>query len=910
MGAVWMADQTEPVKRRVALKLIKTGSDSKPIIARFEAERQALALMDHPSIAKILDGGTTESGQPYFVMELVAGIPITQYCDKHRLSLPERLGLFTQVCNAIQHAHQKGIIHRDLKPANILVGVYDGKPVPKVIDFGLAKALDHQSKLTDKTLFTEFGAVVGTLQYMSPEQANLDANDIDTRADIYALGVLLYELLTGSTPIEIATLKQLALMKVLASIRDTDPPRPSARLSSSSHQLPSISDNRQIDPARLQSELRGDLDWIVMKALEKDRSRRYESASGFAADIERYLTDQPVVARPPTAVYRLGKFFKKNRGPVIAALVMFALLLAGLIGTLWGLEVARSQLRRAETAESETNRKAIDLQKVVEFQSNQLRKIDLEKMAHQMAEGIRTQYSEKLLESNLSPDAKEAEQSAFLAGTFRVNFIDIASKTLSDSVFAPAIQSLDKDYDTMPDFQANLFQVLGTTLKDLGLPNAAEYPLEKSYQLSETTYGKNDAKSIISKLHLGTLYMDMGALERAEPLIRQATDSAQRVLGEQSKEYIDGLEQLAIFEEGIGQLESAEKSLRNAEVVSKSVHGESHQVTLRIRNSLGYVLESLGKTDEAESIYRQVIEKTSNELNSTYPTIDERTHATASTLNNLGSLLDTKSDFENSQKCFEDAYRIAQRYLGDSHPETLTSLNNIAFSLTNQNKLIDGERMQRKAVSMQRQALGVTHPHTLRSMGNLSYVLQKMGRFEDSEALRRESLRFQELAMGTEHPDSLSSKASLAQLLMDRNQLDEAERLLVFVVDARQRILPPGDPKTLSSITFLARLYRSSNRLDEATKLIRLGQAIQEKTSPKSDTAFVRSQMELARILIEQSLHNEAEDILKKVRLSLDDKNDNQVPVQVLALLREDFLNSMKAIYTATDRQDLIEKLK
>ncbi|MEQ1824697.1 MAG: serine/threonine-protein kinase [Pirellula sp.] len=256
MGAVWMAEQTEPVKRRVALKLIKTGNDSKPIIARFEAERQALALMDHPSIAKILDGGTTDFGQPYFVMELVAGIPITHYCDKHRLSLPERLGLFTQVCNAIQHAHQKGIIHRDLKPANILVGVYDGKPVPKVIDFGLAKALDHQSKLTDKTLFTEFGAVVGTLQYMSPEQADLDSVDIDTRADIYALGVLLYELLTGSTPIEVATLKQLALLKVLETIRDTDPPRPSARLSSSIHQLHEISGNRQIDPLKLQSELR------------------------------------------------------------------------------------------------------------------------------------------------------------------------------------------------------------------------------------------------------------------------------------------------------------------------------------------------------------------------------------------------------------------------------------------------------------------------------------------------------------------------------------------------------------------------------------------------------------------------------------------------------------------------------
>jgi tetratricopeptide (TPR) repeat protein/serine/threonine protein kinase len=335
MGTVWMAEQTEPIQRRVAVKVIKEGMDSRQVLARFEAERQALALMEHPNIAKVLDAGKAPSGRPYFVMELVKGQPITKYCDEKRLGVRERLELFGDVCRAVQHAHQKGIIHRDLKPSNVLVAPYDGRPVVKVIDFGVAKAAGQ--RLTDKTLFTGFGALVGTPEYMSPEQAEVNNQDIDTRSDIYSLGVLLYELLTGSTPLTRKRVKEAALLEVLRVIREEEPPRPSTRLSESTDSLASISAQRQMEPAKLTRMVRGELDWIVMKALEKDRNRRYETANGFAMDVQRYLADEPVQACPPSAGYRLRKFARRHRAGLLTmvAVLLFVLLAAGGVGWVW-----------------------------------------------------------------------------------------------------------------------------------------------------------------------------------------------------------------------------------------------------------------------------------------------------------------------------------------------------------------------------------------------------------------------------------------------------------------------------------------------------------------------------------------------------------------------------------------------
>jgi tetratricopeptide (TPR) repeat protein len=360
MGEVWMAGQTEPVRRKVALKLIKPGMDSAQVLARFEAERQALALMDHPHIAKVLDGGSTADGRPFFVMELVKGVPITRYCDDHRLSPRVRLGLFVAVCQAVQHAHQKGVIHRDIKPSNVLVAPYDGVAVPKVIDFGIAKAAGQP--LTDRTLFTAFGAVVGTPEYMSPEQAELNNQDIDTRSDVYSLGVLLYELLTGTTPLTRKRLKGAALLEVLRLVREEEPPRPSTRLSTTD-ELPKVAANRGLEPRKLSGLVRGELDWIVMKALEKDRNRRYESANGLCHDVRRYLADEPVQACPPSAWYRFWKFARRNKPALTVAGVV--LLLIGLLGAGGGWvfrdraareqEIARDRAARSAAIDTEAN---------------------------------------------------------------------------------------------------------------------------------------------------------------------------------------------------------------------------------------------------------------------------------------------------------------------------------------------------------------------------------------------------------------------------------------------------------------------------------------------------------------------------------------------------------------------------
>jgi eukaryotic-like serine/threonine-protein kinase len=357
MGEVYMAAQTEPVRRTVAVKLIKAGMDTGTVLARFEAERQALALMDHPNIARVFDAGTTPGGSPYFVMELVKGVPVTRFCDENHLSIRDRLELFVPVCQAIQHAHSKGVIHRDIKPSNVLVALYDDRPVPKVIDFGVAKATAE--RLTDKTFYTAYGSIVGTPEYMSPEQAKLNQLDIDTRSDVYALGVLLYELLSGTTPLDKARLGRAALLEILRMVREEDPPRPSTRLSTADGRA-GIAANRGTDPARLSQLVRGELDWIVMKALDKDRARRYETAAGLARDVQHYLADEVVEARPPTAAYRFQKLCRRNKAAVLTTGLVVLALLGGLAGTGLGLLEAKRQGRAADVARDDAETKRAD----------------------------------------------------------------------------------------------------------------------------------------------------------------------------------------------------------------------------------------------------------------------------------------------------------------------------------------------------------------------------------------------------------------------------------------------------------------------------------------------------------------------------------------------------------------------
>ncbi len=501
MGTVYAAEQQQPVARRIALKIIKSGMDSSQVIARFEHERQALALMDHPNIAKVLDAGATLAGRPYFVMELVAGIPITTYCDQEQLTPRERLELFIPVCQAVQHAHQKGIIHRDLKPSNVLVARYDGQAVPKVIDFGVAKATGQ--KLTERTMYTEVGQVIGTLEYMAPEQAELNNLNIDTRADIYSLGVLLYELLTGSPPFTGKQLRSAAFTEMLRMIREVEPPKPSTKVSTA-EDLPSLAALRKLEPRKLALLVRGDLDWIVMKCLEKERSRRYDTANELALEIQRYLADETVLAGPPSLVYKLRKFVKRNRSPVVAAGLVLAALVAGMVGTTVGLVRAKHALA-AEASQrgiAEANEKEAKSQerRAIEFQNKALDALrattdsDVEKLIAGRKElGTNERaYLEAIVKRWQAFAAQESSDRTTQAlrgeGHFRVAQLwrRLGRREESRIEFERALETRGKlaaQFPEVPDYQNDLAHThnnLGTILAGLGKRDEARLQHEQA----------------------------------------------------------------------------------------------------------------------------------------------------------------------------------------------------------------------------------------------------------------------------------------------------------------------------------------------------------------------------------------------------------------------------------------------
>ena len=522
MGVVYMADQETPVRRRVALKIIKPGMDSREVIARFEAERQALAMMDHQNIAKVLDAGTTESGRPYFVMELVHGVPLTKYCDDNRLTPRQRLELFVPVCHAIQHAHQKGVIHRDIKPSNILVTMYDDKPVPKVIDFGVAKAVEQ--RLTEKTLFTQYGTLVGTFEYMSPEQAEMNAFGVDTRSDVYSLGVLLYELLTGTTPLEKQRLRETALQELLRMIKEEEPPRPSVRLSSMAT-LPKVAANCRTEPAQLSQLLRGELDWIVMKCLEKDRTRRYETANGLARDVQHYLADEPVDACPPSLRYRLGKALRRHRGPAIAAGLLVLALTAGTIGTTLGLVRANAERRRALAAEATAKEHARTAEQAAAAEVKERRRADEEATA---AKAVRDFLQDDLLRQaslihQVEVNSVFDDGSRFLRNPTINELLDRAAAELT-------ADKIEAKFPKLAFVQAEVLKAVGDAYAGVAPAKAIE-PIQRAIELYRQSRGPDDPATLAARHSLGlALGMNRQDAEAAKILEAVLADRM-RVLG-------------------------------------------------------------------------------------------------------------------------------------------------------------------------------------------------------------------------------------------------------------------------------------------------------------------------------------------------------------------------------------------
>jgi serine/threonine protein kinase/Tfp pilus assembly protein PilF len=733
-GVVFMAEQTEPVRRRVALKVLKPGMDTGQVVARFEAERQALALMDHPNIAKVFDGGATAAGRPFFVMELVKGVPITRYCDEHKLSPRQRLELFVPVCQALQHAHQKGVIHRDLKPSNVLAALYDGRPVPKVIDFGVAKATGQQ--LTDRTLVTGFGAVVGTLEYMSPEQAELNQLDIDTRSDVYSLGVLLYELLTGTTPLEHKRLKDTGLLEALRLIREEEPPKPSTRLSSSGDALPSISAQRQMEPAKLTRLVRGELDWIVMKALEKDRNRRYETAGAFAADIQRYLHDEPVQACPPTASYRLGKFMRRNKWPVLAVSVIVLLLAAGVVGATTGLVRVLAAEKRAVTERDEKEkawrqtRQALNTTTDEVLQDLLERRVQLTDQHRAFLKKVLAYHAAFAAAAGDDPESRRGRaDGAFRVGRIRFSLGDFKE---AEEAYRDALalrQRLAADFPDRPEFRHDLAEshnYLGHLLSATGRPKEAEAAYRDALALRKQLatdfpdwpeFRKELAESLIN---VGAVLRNGGRPKEAEAAYRDALAVSKRLAAdlpdqpEFRKDLADDYFTLAELLDATHRKEDAEAAYREALTVRKQLAAdfptrpEAHQELALNHIQLGVMLRSMGRPEEAEAAYHDAI-TTAKQLAEEFPARPDFRQELALAYQNLGVLLGEQDRIEEAEAACREGLGLFKQLAADfpGRPDFRGQLAmaqaSVGNALASRGRLKEAEPPYREALALFKQ---------------------------------------------------------------------------------------------------------------------------------------------------------------------------------------------------------------
>jgi serine/threonine protein kinase len=787
MGTVWVAEQTQPVRRKVAVKLIKGGMDSRAVLSRFEAERQALALMDHPNIAKVLDGGTTGAepgslspGRPFFVMEYVKGVPLTEYCDAARLSIAQRLDLFVPICQAIQHAHQKGIIHRDLKPSNILVCLYDGKPVPKVIDFGLAKAM-HQP-LTERTLYTAHGVMMGTPLYMSPEQAEFNNLDVDTRADIYALGVILYELLTGTTPLEQQRIQKAAVHEMLRLIKEEEPPLPSARLSSSAT-LPTLAVQRQLEPAKLTRLVRGELDWIVMKCLEKDRSRRYETANSLARDIQCYLADEVVEARPPSTAYRLRKVLRRHKGSVLAACLVGLALLAGIIGTTLGLFEAKRQEGVALNAQREEAERA-------EAEAKERRRAEIAEAdaLEQKKEADANAAEAKKQEHEARKQEQEAKNKLELA-TAVTEFLrnDLLSQAGTEA-------QADRKYDVNPNL----------TIRE-ALDRAAG-------AVSEKFKNRPELEAAIRET-IGNAYRDLGQTEKAIVQLQQSADIRKAKLGPDHSDTLITLNNLALALEDVGKTTEAIELLEKVRDGQVKKLPPDDPYILTTLNNLGLAYLDVGKTTEAIALFEKVRDAQAKILVPDHPNV-------TSTLNNLGMAYRIAGRTSEAIALFETVRDDLVKRRGPTHPNTLATLENLAVAYLAAGRTTEALAMLEKVFDDQMKIFGPDHPAILLSMDNLASAYQEVGRTTEAIALF-EKLRDAEVKkFGADHPFTMTTLNNLAMTYGQAKQFEKAIPLLEKMLEVQRKKHGELHPDTLRTMANLGVIYRDADRVEEAIPLL------------------------------------------------------------------------------------------
>jgi serine/threonine protein kinase len=815
MGMVYLAEQMHPVRRQVALKIIKQGMDTEQVIVRFEAERQALALMDHPNIARVLDAGTTDSGRPYFVMELVKGVPITKYCDTNRLTVRERLELFVPVCQAIQHAHQKGIIHRDIKPSNVLVASYDGKPVPKVIDFGIAKATGVG--LTDQTVFTQIGAVIGTLEYMSPEQAESTALDIDTRSDIYSLGALLYELLTGSTPMESAEFRKAAYVEVLRKIREEEPPSPSSRLSHSKETISSTSELRKTDPGRLPKLLAGELDWIVMKALEKDRTRRYETANGFARDIERYLSGDPVEAGPPSATYRLKKFANKNRALIGTAAAFAALLILGVVVSTWQAVRARRAERAATVQRDRADSEAATARAVTDFLQNSL----LSQASAQQQSGL-----------NEKPDP------------------DVKVRTLLDRAAA----SISGKFAGQPLVESNVRGTIGLTYRDLNLIPQADEQLQKAYDLSLKYRGAEDPETFIAMANLGALRADQGRYPESLELYKKSAEGLTRVLGPDDRRTVASMQTLGVGYFRNGDYAKSEEILKKVFATQMRTLGLDDIQTLDTSDSLVSLYRRQRRYDEAEPMLLKALESTKRVYGPGHPYALREMYG-------LAFVYAGEHKYDQAEPLLLEVLDGNSKLLGAEHPNTVSTMMEVA-------KVYDGEGKHAQALALQEKAYaiffrvqGPDHPQTLVYEGALAQFYENAGQTAKAVALYKDVLSRELRIQGPKDPATLYTASNLAYIYENHKRYAEALPLQIQGREAALQRYGPEDPSSIVAGTMIGKDRVMLHQYKEAEPVLREVLAVEIKNKPD---AWQRYNMEslLGAALLGQKKYAEAEPLL------------------------------------------------